>query len=300
MRPDDDTELRRLRDENHALRSAATASEAMVRALRDEAGVRDDALEAVRRRLLLAESELDDLRNIRDLLVPATPPERPGLDIQVAFDAATDGLSGDFYLVAEGPDPASTVVVVGDVAGKGHQAAREAAFVRAAFATTAPFSDDPCRLLDWANLALGERADSAGHLVTAACLTYREDTRALRWAYAGHPPALQLRTGAELRAKHPCAALGVLPALTCGESRTTLAPGDGVLLYTDGLTEARTRDRGLPPAERFYGLDRASAAIRALAGAPAADVLARLRADAVAFGDGPLADDLCLVALTAA
>jgi serine phosphatase RsbU (regulator of sigma subunit) len=96
-----------------------------------------------------AEHELEDLRAIRDALTPPELPQRPGLELAAAFlPAIAEQVSGDFYLVAEGPQD-STVLVVGDVVGHGLQAARRAAFIRTTFAATAPFSDDPCRLLSW-------------------------------------------------------------------------------------------------------------------------------------------------------
>ena len=81
-------------------------------------------------------------------------------------------------------------MVVGDVVGHGLEAGRRAAFVRTTFAATAPFSDDPCRLLSWANTALIERAGISNEFVTAACVTYLPNEQLLRWAYAGHLPAL--------------------------------------------------------------------------------------------------------------
>ena len=58
----------------------------------------------------------------------------------------------------------------------------------------------PARLLSWANSALIERAGLTGDFVTAACVTYLPSERILRWAYAGHPPALRLADGRELAA----------------------------------------------------------------------------------------------------
>jgi hypothetical protein len=72
--------------------------------------------------------------------------------------------------------------------------------VRTAFAATAPFSDDPARLLSWANAALIERAGTGSEFVTAAVVTYLPNDQLLRWAYAGHPPALSLDGGEELLA----------------------------------------------------------------------------------------------------
>ena len=125
--------------------------------LRREATVRDEELAALRARLDAAEGELVDLRAVRDALTPPDMPDRPGMQLACAFMPAAERVSGDFYLVAEGPQD-STVLVVGDVVGHGLEAARRAAFVRTAFASTAPYSDSPCQLLSWANSALVERA----------------------------------------------------------------------------------------------------------------------------------------------
>jgi hypothetical protein len=97
----------------------------------------------------------------------------PGLAICIAREPARGGdASTDAEcLVAEGPQD-STVLVVGDVVGHGLQAARRASFIRTTFAAIAPFSDDPGRLLSWANTALIERAGTSVEFVTAACVTF--------------------------------------------------------------------------------------------------------------------------------
>jgi serine phosphatase RsbU (regulator of sigma subunit) len=97
----------------------------------------------------------------------------------------------------------------GDVVGHGLHAAQRAAFVRTAFASTAPFSDDPRKLLGWANAALVERAGTGHEYVTAACVTYLPDNQILRWAYAGHPPALWMHDGQELAAPRQGPPLGL-------------------------------------------------------------------------------------------
>jgi Stage II sporulation protein E (SpoIIE) len=98
----------------------------------------------------MSEQPGKDERELWRLHSPPELPGRSGLELAAAFlRAAAEQVSGDFYLVAEGPQD-STVLVVGDVVGHGLQAGRRAAFVRTTFAATAPFSDDPCRLLSWA------------------------------------------------------------------------------------------------------------------------------------------------------
>ena len=240
-------------------------------------------------RLETAQRELEDLRAIRDALTPPELPRRPRLDLAAAFlPAAAERVSGDFYLVAEGPQD-STVLVVGDVVGHGLQAARRAAFTRTTFAATAPFSDDPSRLLSWANTALIERAGTSGEFVTAACVTYLPGEQLLRWAYAGHPPALWLDDGQELTALRQGTALGLGADVGCAEGSRRATAGAGVLLYTDGLTEARHDGE-------MFGLNGVSAALGGLHKPSPTEAVAVLRARVADFAYGTLTDDLCLLA----
>jgi serine phosphatase RsbU (regulator of sigma subunit) len=292
----DEQELRRLRSEVddlrhdiHDLADLDHRQEELVARLREEAAVREEDLAALRNRLVAAEYELGDLRAIRDALTPPKLPQRPGLKLAAAFlPASAEQVSGDFYLVAEGPQD-STVLVVGDAAGHGLQAARRAAFVRTTFAAIAPFSDDPCRLLSWANTALIERAGTTSDFVTAACVTYLPNERLLRWAYAGHPPALWLDDGRELAAATQGAPLAVRVDPGCVEGWQRSPAGAGVLLYTDGLTEARHDGK-------MFGLEGVGAALGGLHRPSPTEAVAVLRARVADFAYGTLTDDLCLLA----
>jgi serine phosphatase RsbU (regulator of sigma subunit) len=293
---EDDQELRRLRSEVaaqqrdiHDRDDLEHRQDALIARLRDEAVVREDDLAMQRERLETAQHELEDLRAVRDALTPPKLPRRPGLELAAAFlPALAERVSGDFYLVGEGPQD-TTVLVVGDAAGHGLQAARRAAFVRTTFAATAPFSDDPCRLLSSANTALIERAGTTTNFVTAACVTYLPNERLLRWAYAGHPPALWLDDGRELTATTQGTPLAVRADTGCVEGSQRLTAGAGVLLYTDGLTEARHHGK-------MFGLDGVGAALGGLNRPSPTEAVAVLRARVADFAYGTLADDLCLLA----
>jgi serine phosphatase RsbU (regulator of sigma subunit) len=144
-----DAELQRLHSQADALehdirdmRGHEHRQDTLIERLRREADVRDDELCDCDGASRVAEHELEDLRAIRDGLTPSQLPQRPGLQLAAAFVLAVEQVSGDFSLVAEGPQD-STVLVIGDVVGHGPQAARRTAFIRTAFAATAPFSDDP-------------------------------------------------------------------------------------------------------------------------------------------------------------
>ena len=286
----DDAELRKLD-------SGANAPERDIRDVREreliarlrrEAEVRDEELAALRERLDAAEHELEDLRAMRDALTPPELPQRPGLELAAAFLPAAEQVSGDFYLVAEGPQE-STLLVIGDVVGHGLRAGRRAAFVRTTFAATAPFSDDPRRLLSWANTALIERAGTSSEFVTAACMTFHPNEQLLRWAYAGHPPALWMRDGQELAAPRQGTPLGLEEDPEYLEGTLKPRGSVGVLLYTDGLTEARRNGK-------FFGLEGVSAVLGELQNPSPSEAIAILRARVADFAYGTLTDDLCMLA----
>jgi serine phosphatase RsbU (regulator of sigma subunit) len=260
---------------------------ALVERLRSEARVQDDVVVGLLERLAADERELEDLRALRDALTPPELARRPGLELAASFLPATEGVSGDFYLVAEGPDDA-TALVVGDVVGKGLEAARRATFVRTVFATTAPFSDDPARLLSWANTALVERTEDDLEFVTVGCVTCSPRERLLRWAYAGHPPVLWLDSGEELSGGR-APPLGVAQGWACTTEAHHLSPGTGVLLYTDGVTEARHNGRQ-------FGPGRLAESVRALAGRSPPEVVSAVTTEVEEFAGSGLADDLCVVA----
>lgn len=294
--PDDDAaELRKLHAEadtrDRDLRGMGERERsqgALIARLRGEAQVRDEQLAALKEQLGTAEHELKDLRAIRDALTPPELPQRPGLALAAAFLPASEQVSGDFYLVTEGPED-STLLVIGDVVGHGLQAARRAAFVRTTFAATAPFSDDPCQLLSWANTAIVERAGTSSEFVTVACVSYLPSDRLLRWAYAGHPPALSMYDTKELVAPNQGTPLGIEENPTYDEGSLRADGPVGILLYTDGLTEAKHD-------EQMFGLKGVTSALDRLENPSPKEAIAVLRARVAEFAYGSLTDDLCMLA----
>ena len=150
------------------------------------------------------------------------------------------------------------MIVLGDVAGKGVQAARRAAFVRTVLATGAPFLDDPGRLLEMANHTLIERAGESSDFVTALCVLL--DSR------AGDRPVVFRGPFASLEARHGngtgSPTLRPAPGRRLEAFMTTqsirLLRGGGLLMYTDGLTEARPRG-----VTDLFGTERVTAHVRA-------------------------------------
>ena len=233
---------------------------------------------------------------LQGALTPVEPPPRPRLDLATCFVPAEGGVAGDFALVAPAPRDA-TVLVVGDVIGHGLEAARRATFLRTALGTFSRFTDDPARLLAMANHALIERAGTGTEFVTAVVATLRPAEGTLLWAAAGHPPPLALDRGEPLDGAGGVP-LGIDIDVGARSHEAPLAPGDGVLLFTDGLPEARPARRDTRRSPRF-GDARVQDALRALPEASARDVVLDLQARVAAHAGGRLADDLCLLAARA-
>jgi len=255
-----------------------------------EAHVREGRITRLVAEALDREVEMRDLEAVRDVLAPTELRSRPGLALECAFHPAADGVAGDFYLVAPGPDDDSTVLAVGDVAGKGVEAARRATFVRTSLATFAGFIDEPCRLLELANQVLVERTGTSSTFVTAVAVVLRPHEGTLEWASAGHPPPLRLDTGEMLNGRRPGPPLGVDATLVCDGAHEPLAAGAGVLLFTDGLVEAHL------PRRELFGEARLATALRELDGSSPHEVVRRLEADVHDHAGASLHDDLCIVA----
>jgi serine phosphatase RsbU (regulator of sigma subunit) len=248
------------------------------------------------RRVEEQRAELAELEALRAALTPAVVPPTPGLDVATAFVPAEGEVAGDFFLVVEGPEGLTTVVV-GDVVGHGLSAARGAAFLRATMATFAHFTGDPGELLRLADTALRESTGDEASFVTAVCLTIGgTPDREVRWASAGHPAPWVLDSGDSLATGAATTPLGVGPGdQTLPVGRASL--GSGVLVFTDGLTEGRPVRRRPGVSVELFGESRARQVVRACAAAPAKDVVEALVDAVTTFAGGPLADDLCLVAV---
>jgi serine phosphatase RsbU (regulator of sigma subunit) len=248
---------------------------------------------ALRHQLAEAEAEVRELESLRAALISPELPDVDGLAIATSYTPADGPVAGDFFLVAPASND-TVLVVVGDVVGHGLSAARRASYVRATISLFAEHTNDPMSILRLANTALAER-EPGTEFVTALCAIVAADRSTVTWASAGHPPPWDLDRAEPLATRRHCIPLGIEPVLD-GEAMTTaLRPGAGLLLFTDGLTEARTAhdvDR-----HELFGEQAARDALRSLRGASPDEIVAALRSAAVTHADGAPADDLCLVAL---
>jgi serine phosphatase RsbU (regulator of sigma subunit) len=260
----------------------------------------------LRRERALAETvrtqrnEIAEFESLRAALTPSEIPVRPHLEFATSFTPAEGLVAGDFFLVVDGP-VGSTTIAVGDVVGHGLEAARGAAFVRAALATFARFTSDPVELLQLANAALVEHDRDDGHFVTAVCLTIGPPPEhEISWATAGHEVPWFLDSGEALPGGRVGTPLGIgADALRLEAGRTSLCPGAGILLFTDGLVEGRPVRHDMAQPLELFGEERARRVVQENAGAPPARVLDALVGEIRGFSGDALADDLCLVAVRA-
>ncbi len=240
-------------------------------------------------RVRVLEHSAEELEAIRAALAPADLPDLPGVDAAAAFVPSELGVSGDFYLLTNGPD-GSTVAIVGDVVGHGPAAARLATFIRARFAAYAANTSDPAELLMLANAALAERSGREHELVSAICVRLRPGDPRVSWARAGHPPPLRLPELAELPVDGSTFLLGGEERLELENAESTLAGSEGLVIYTDGATDVR---RG----REMLGLEGLREALAPLAGLAASVIAGEIERAILAWADRPIRDDLCLMVL---
>ncbi|HYJ22677.1 MAG TPA: PP2C family protein-serine/threonine phosphatase [Solirubrobacterales bacterium] len=243
----------------------------------------------LRERLIVLEHSAEELEAIRAALTPSTLPELPGVDAGAAFVASEYGVSGDFYLLTNGPDD-STVAVVGDVVGHGPKAARLATFIRARFAAFAANTSDPAEILTLANAALVERPGRDEELVSAVCLRFQAEDSRLSYAVAGHPLPMHLPSLEELQPEGTTLLLGVSADLPLETADLTLDRSHGVLVYTDGATDVQQ-------GETRLGSDGLSRLLGPLVRLPARVLAQEAHKAVLGWADTPLGDDLCILVL---
>jgi serine phosphatase RsbU (regulator of sigma subunit) len=243
-----------------------------------------------RERLVVLEHSAEELEAIRAALTPPAITNLPDVDAGAAFAPSEYGVSGDFYLLTNGPDN-STIAIVGDVAGHGPKAARLATFVRARLAAFAANTSDPAEILTLANSALIEQHGPHEEMVSAVCLRYRPEDSTVCWALAGHPWPLRLPHLQEMQPAGDTLLLGVREHLELTATEVQLDPADdGVLIYTDGATDVRREDA-------LLGLDGLVRLLSPLSDLPAPALAREAQRAVLEWTDKPIGDDLCLLVL---
>jgi PAS domain S-box-containing protein len=233
-------------------------------------------------------------RTLQAKLLPERLPDIPGVLVAARYRAAGElnEVGGDFYDVFA-RSTNEWAIVVGDVSGKGPEAAAVTALARYTLRAGAPEDDQPAKALRRLNHAM--RAHEGRSEFATAAMAYLStrdpDRLRVRLTLAGHPPAMIIhRDGRVEPAGRFGTMLALLPEPAFATSEHVLQRGDVLLLYTDGVTEAG--DRGHP-----FGDDRFQALLATLAGETPQAVVDAIDTAVVNAQDGQPRDDVALVAI---
>ena len=223
-------------------------------------------------------------------LLPRSVPELAGLEVGDAYQSsARVEVGGDVYdFVAL--DDGRLAVVLGDVTGHGIEAAADMAMAKFVFRSLAREHPEPNEFLAAANdVVVGEIAP--GKFITMVYLVIDGATGAIVGAGAGHPPPRVVTPGGDV---NPLEVRGLVLGIEAGqtyeEMRTSLEVGGAVVLYTDGVLEARHEGE-------LYGFERLDAIVAAGRHLSAQDLAETILADCRDFAKNELADDCAVVVI---
>ncbi|MDT0475326.1 SpoIIE family protein phosphatase [Streptomyces sp. DSM 41014] len=274
----------------------------LARAVSSEVNLRI-SLSTARIALQSAENALETssalARSLQESLLPPVLRPVPGLDTAARYLPATGDATvvGDFYDLFQARG-AWWTAVMGDVCGKGTEAAKVTALARYTLRADAGEHLSPAAVLDRLNTAM--LAQRAPRFLTAVQATFRATSGGVagRVCLAGHPPALIRRAdGRVQRLGTTGTLLGVLDTVRLTDVRFRLAPGDLLLLYTDGACEARPDPRAAGPRRRMFDEVDLARALAAGRGLDAAATIDHVAAALSAHHGGWASDDTALLAV---
>jgi PAS domain S-box-containing protein len=235
-------------------------------------------------------------RTLQESLLPPELPQPPGIEVAARFRAAGEGfdVGGDFYDVFE-TGSGAWAAVIGDVCGKGPEAAAVTALARYTLRAAAMRDRVPSRILATLNEAmLRQRSDRRFCTVLFATMDRTDAGVRLRFASGGHPLPLLVRAdGTVTEVGTPGTLLGIVPDPDLVDATIELQPGDAAILYTDGVTDAAAPDVLREPLDMTGEMG--------LRGDESADELAQRLLDAALGGEraGEPRDDIAIVVLKA-
>jgi phosphoserine phosphatase RsbU/P len=205
--------------------------------------------------------EMELARQVQQSVLPSMLPQVPGYCF-AAYSEAARQVGGDFYDVID-LDADHFALAVADVSDKGMPAAMYMVLTRSLLVAQARREHSPAQVLREVNQLLNELS-TAGMFVTVFYAVINKQTGSMRYARAGHDRPVLMRQGQQLELGGKGIALGVLEQDTfyVEEQQMQLAPGDRLVLYTDGLTDVMT------PEQELYGHERLLLLLQSLAHLP--------------------------------
>lgn len=235
-------------------------------------------------------------RYVADVLqrsfLPESIPQIQNTEIAVFYTSASDvgRVGGDFYDFIELSD-SLIGLAIGDVSGKGIEAASTTALAKYTVRSFSFQSKHASTVVELSNKVIAREIEP-GRFITLLYAIYNWESGRLLISSAGHP--YPVHYVARHRSSHLVenvnAALGIIPELSFSEAIERLKPGDILVLYTDGLIEARH-------GPQFYGSERLMQVVTENAHLPATDIVNRIVADVTTFTQGRLTDDIALSVL---
>lgn len=228
---------------------------------------------------------------LQQSILPDALPEFPELEAGSIYRPAGGQaeIGGDYYDLFRAPDRCLWLVIA-DVCGKGVVAATKTSMIKYAVRSFVVAGYDPSAVLSEVNNMVVDAGETSD-IVTLWAGRYEPDSARLTWASGGHPPGFMRRAsdGLVMRLESTGPLLGAISGVRYAQETLPLNTGDTVLLYTDGVTEARS-------GNMFFGEDRIGELL-ALGGTPVE--LAETLLDSVKrFVRGELRDDVAVLVVT--
>jgi PAS domain S-box-containing protein len=250
-------------------------------------------------------------RTLQEGLLPPRLPEVPGVEVGLSYVSAGEvDVGGDFYDLfdtkmvdqdgSSEPPFSSWGVVIGDVSGKGAEAAAMLAFARYTMRALATRESCPSTVLSGLNEAmLHQRRERGNHkFCTVVYIRLEADERntghgaRITLSCGGHsPPFLLKADGSISKVGQPGRAVGVFDDANLTEQEARLEPGDALVLYTDGVVEARS------PAGLFFGEERLMALLRSSVALDASTIASRIEEAVLNFQEQTPRDDVAVLVL---
>ena len=238
--------------------------------------------------LRLQNREMQHAREIQESLLPKNIPQLPGFEVATAWYPARV-VGGDYFDVLSLGEN-RLAICVADVVGKGVSAALLMANVQAAVRAFAHESDSPASICTRVNTVLCENI-AMGKFVTFFYGVLDASQHTLRYCSAGHPPPILASANSAQQLSIGGAILGVFPSWHYEDATIRLHPGDRLLLFTDGITEAAS-----PDGEEF-GEAKLAALAKAHSSLSASQLNATVLAQVSHFCGGHFQDDATLVVI---
>ena len=225
---------------------------------------------------------------VQRLFLPLDKPAIAGLEIAGMMQPAR-GVSGDYYDYFP-IDANTTQIIIADVAGKGVPAALLMSATAAAMRLEASHERNMLEQVERLNAGIHSVSD-ADRYVTLLIAEIDVHKRKLQYVNCGHNPALLFRaaTGTLSRLNASCPPIGLSPEEICELTSTDLSPGDVVVFYTDGVTEAGNR------LGKEFGMERLSATVRRGSSLSAEDLMKGIYNAAADFCGDDFNDDVTIL-----